>query len=64
MSNFESKITRHVKKGDSMTYNIVNNQSKLTDLTKILDSAEEYIMGLMADQTFEKQRLVNSKIQQ
>lgn len=64
MSSIESKITRHVKKGDNMTYNIVNNQSKLTDLTKVLDLAEEYTMGLMADQTFEKRRLVNSKIQQ
>lgn len=62
MSGIESKIDRHVTKGENVTYNVVNNQSKLTELTKILELAEKYTMVLMADQTFEKKRLVNSKI--
>lgn len=39
MSGLDSKIARHVKKGGNVTEN-VNNQSKLTELTKILELAE------------------------
>lgn len=46
MSGIESKITRQVEKGGNGTYKwrIIK-----TELTKILELAEKYTIGLMAD---------------